>query len=120
VAEQESLHEASGVRWKQALLWLILLVGCGSFLTLLSGLYTREPNPMFLDVAPTEYRKLQFGFPLPIFDSEVELWSSGQLYSYMLFIWVGALLDIIFYAFIVGVAFWIGSETARTIKARKS
>ena len=108
------------MKWTQALLRLILLVGCGSFLTLLSGFYIREPTPMFLDVAPTEYRALQFGFPLPIFDSYVELWSSGQLYSNMLFIWVGALLDIIFYAFIVGIVFLIGSEIARTIKARKS
>jgi hypothetical protein len=75
---------------------------------------------MFLDVAPIEYRELQFGFPFPIFHSEVELWSSGQLYSYVLFIWVGALLDIIVYAFIVGIVFWFGSEIARTVKARKS
>jgi hypothetical protein len=75
---------------------------------------------MFLDVVPTEYRELQFGFPLPIFHSSVELWSSGQLYSNVLFIWVGALLDIMFYASIVGIVFLIGSEIARTIKARKS
>ena len=103
-----------------ALLRLILLVGCGSFLTLLSGFYIREPTPMFLDVAPTEYRGLQFGFPLPIFHSSVELWSSGQLYSNVLFVWVGALLDIVFYAFIVGIVFLVGSEIARTIKSRKS
>jgi hypothetical protein len=75
---------------------------------------------MFLDVAPTEYRGLQFGFPLPIFHFSVELWSSGQLYSNVLFIWVGALLDMVFYVFIVGVVFLVGSEIARTIKARKS
>jgi len=33
---------------------------------------------------------------------------------------VGALLDMVFYAFIVGVVFLVGSEIARTIKARKS
>lgn len=103
-----------------ALLRLILLVGCGSFLTLLSGFYIREPSQMFLDEAPTEYRGLQFGFPLPIFSFSVELWSSGQLYSYVHFIWVDALLDIVFYAFIVGIVFLVGSEIARTIKARKS
>jgi hypothetical protein len=108
------------VKWTQALLRLILLIGCGSFLTLLSGFYIREPSPMFLDVVPTEYRSLQFGFPLPIFHSSVELWSSSQLHSNVLFIWVGALLDIIFYAFIVGIVFLIGSEIARTIKTRKS
>jgi len=108
------------VKWTQAFLRLILLVGCGSFLTLLSGFYIREPTPMFLDVAPTEYRALQFGFPLPIFDSYVELWSSGQLHYNALFIWVGALLDIIFYAFIVWIVFWFGSAIVRTVKARKS
>lgn len=108
------------MKWTQALLLLILLVGCGSFLTLLSGFYIREPSPMFLDVAPTEYRESQFGFPFPIFHSSVELWSNGQLSSNALFIWVGALLDIICYASIVGIVFLIGSEIARTIKARKS
>ena len=108
------------MKWTQALLRLILLVGCGSFLTLLSGFYIREPTHMFMDIAPTEYRALQFGFPLPIFDSYVQLWSSSQLHYNALFIWVGALLDIIFYAFIVGIVFWFGSAIARTIKARKS
>ena len=108
------------MKWTHALRRLILLGGCGSFLTLLSGFYVHEPGTMFLDVAPTEYRGLQFGFPFPFFDSSVELWSSGQLYSYVHFIWVGALLDIVFYAFIVGIVFLVGSETARAIKARKS
>jgi hypothetical protein len=75
---------------------------------------------MFLDVVPTEYRGLQFGFPLPFFSSNVELWRGGQLYSDVLFVWVGALLDTIFYAFIVGIVFLIGSGIARTIKTRKS
>lgn len=103
-----------------ALLRLILLVGCGSFLTLLSGFYIREPSPMFLDQTPIEYRGLQFGYPYPIFSSYVELWEGGQLHSNALFVWVGALLDMVFYAFIVGVVFLVGSEIARTIKARKS
>ena len=108
------------MKFAHALLRLILLVGCGSFLTLLSGFYIREPSPMFLDETPTEYRGLQFGYPYPIFSSYVALWSSGQLYSSVLFVWVGALLDVIFYAFIVGIVFLVGSEIARTIKARKS
>jgi len=107
------------VIWTQALLRLILLVGCGSFLTLLSGFYINEPTPMFMDVVPTEYRTLRFGFPFPIFHSSVDLWS-GHLDYCMLFVWEGALLDITFYAFVVGIVFLIGSEIARTIKARKS
>ena len=102
------------------LLLLILSVGCGSFLTLLSGFYVREPNPMFLDQTPIEYRGLQFGYPYPIFSSYVALWEGDQLHSDALFVWVGALLDTIFYAFIVGIVFLVGSGIARTIKARKS
>ena len=110
------------MKWTRALSRLVLFVGCGSFLTLLSGLYIREPSPMFLDVVPTDYRGLQFGYPFPIFSSYVELWSGGQLYSDVLFVWVGALLDIVFYAFIVGIVFfsldWF--RIARTSRVPKS
>jgi hypothetical protein len=61
---------------------------------------------MFLDVVPTEYRGLQFGFPFPIFDSYVALWSGGYLHYNVLFVWVGALLDVVFYAFIVATVFF--------------
>ena len=103
---------------------LVLLVGCGSLLTLLSGFYSREPQTLavmdFWNEAPVEHRALQFGFPYPIFGYYIELWDDGYLDSGAVFWWLGALLDILLYAFIVGIVSWVGSEIARTIKARES
>lgn len=107
------------MRWTQVLLWLALLAGLGSFLTLLSGFHIRR-SQMFSDTVPTRYMGLevQFGFPIPFI--LVELWSDSQLGPDALFTWEGALLDMTFYASIIGIALWIRSEIAGAIKARKS
>ena len=108
------------MRWTRALLWFVLSVGCGSFLTLLSCFYVHEPRSLFVDTVPIEYTQLQFGFPLPVFGYVVQLYSGDHLFYDALFIWVGALLDVVFYAFIVGTVFLIGSKIARTVNARAS
>ncbi len=111
------LHEALVVVWKQTLVRLILFLGCGSFLTLLSGFYSRPGNPVFMDVVPTEVRELMFGFPLPIYASYAAWWGDfGVLDFSVTFVWLGALLDVIFYAFIL----WIGSRVVRIAKATKA
>jgi len=71
---------------------------------------------MYLDVAPIEHRSQQFGFPFPVFSFYVDLWESNQFYSDVLFVWQGALLDVILYAFVSASAFFIWSTIARTAK----
>ncbi|MCK4482358.1 hypothetical protein KAU55_03970 [Candidatus Bathyarchaeota archaeon] len=99
------------VMWKQTLLRLILFLGCGSSLTLLSGFYSYPGSPMFMDVVPTEVRSLKFGFPFPIYSSYAAWWGDGgYLTFHVTFVWLGALLDVIFYAFILWINYWAWLE----------
>jgi hypothetical protein len=95
---------------------LFLLLGCGSLLTLVSCAYVRESNPMPLDVVPTASEGRLFGFPLPCFASFAEWWEDQHIMDYSaIFVWEGALLDLLFYALIL----WFGySLLSRAIQAR--
>jgi hypothetical protein len=101
------------VKWIQIASRIVLLFGCGGLLTLLSGFYVKEPEAMFVDVVPLEHKSLHFGFPFPIFVSYAELWSPDTLAFDAQFVWVGALLDVLLYTFIVGMGYLIGSAIVR-------
>ena len=101
------------MKWTQIVSRIVLLFGCGGLLTLLSGFYVKELEVMWLDIAPLEYKGLNFGFPFPIFHSSVELWRPDSLGFEALFVWVGALLDVLLYTFIVGMGYLIGSTIVR-------
>ena len=103
--------------WKQTLLRLILFLGCGSFFTLLSGFYSRPGNPMFMCVAPTEFRAVMFGFPFPIYASYAAWHGDGGFLEFSVtFVWLGALLDVIVYAF----ALWISFGVAKAAKRARA
>jgi len=101
------------VKWTQIASRIVLLLGCGGLLTLLSGFYVKELEVMFMDAEPLEHKSLNFGFPFPIFHSSVELWRPDNLHFGALFVWVGALLDVLLYTFIVGWGYLIGSTIVR-------
>jgi len=106
------------VMWKQTLLRLILFLGCGSFLTLLSGFYSQPSGIMFLDVVPVEYGASRFGFPFPIYHSYAAWWGEEGTFDYSAgFIWEGALLDVIVYAFVLWIVFGLAkAASARVAK----
>lgn len=108
------------MKWIQIVSRIVALLACGGLLTLLSGFYVRELEPMLMDVLPQEYKSLNFGFPFPVFHSSVFLYSPDYLAFEALFVWVGALLDVLFYTFIVGVAYLIGSQIVRERAFHKS
>lgn len=90
------------------MLYLVLFVGCGSILTLLSCFYVQDsPILGYPDVAPVEAEGLRFGYPFPVFSSMAELWTEwGTSMSFHAdFVWLGTLLDIALYSFIVGAIF---------------
>lgn len=102
------------------ILYVVLSVGLGSLLTLLSCFYAYEPRPDFLDQVPNAYKSVSIGYPFPVFLSYAESWSNGQLSSGAVFGWAGALLDVIFYALIVFGVISIVPAVATTIKAHKT
>jgi hypothetical protein len=71
-----------------------------------------------MDIAPTEVRELQFGFPLPIYASYAAWWGDGGFLHFLVtFVWVGALLDIVFYAFVLWIIFGVAkAASARVAK----
>jgi hypothetical protein len=101
------------VKWTQIASRIVLLLGCGGLLTLLSGFYVKELEGMFLDDAPIEQKSLNFGFSLPIFHSSAFLWRPDNLAFNALFLWEGALVDVLLYTFIIGIAYLIGSPIVR-------
>jgi len=95
---------------------VILSIGCGCFLTLLSCLYSYSGNVMYLDVVPTKEEHLQFGFPFPIFSSYAAWWGNwGILEFSVTFVWLGALLDVVIYAFVVWIIFALANAASARV-----
>jgi hypothetical protein len=92
--------------WPRVLLYLLLIVGCGSILTLASCSYVRGLNEDLLYwMDDVEHKALMFGFPAPVFHSYV---IGTALVAE--FRWEGALIDVALYSVIVGAVFpflWI-------------
>jgi hypothetical protein len=70
---------------------------------------------MYLDVVPTEEGDVMFGFPFPIYNSYAAWWGNFDTFEFhATFIWEGALLDVIVYAFVL----WVGFRVAKAVKAQ--
>jgi len=108
----------SVVKWTSVLLQLLLFVGCGSILTLVSCLYIRGLSEDLLDWVTIDHKALQFGFPAPVFHSYA-MWGENQMVFVAEFAWEGALIDVALYSIIVGVVFFFVSMIAR-LRDRKS
>ena len=104
-----SEERATHASWTRVLLYLILIVGCGSILTLVSCFYVRGYNEDLLYWVEVEHEALMFGFPAMVFHSYA-IWGVNQMSFVAEFRWEGALIDVALYSVIVGAVFpflWI-------------
>lgn len=103
---------------KGMLFWLIVPLGVGSFLTLLSCFYTSQTGPTPLDYMPYgTSERIQIGYPLPVFTSYAE-YTQGrvQLFSDIMFVWPFALMNMAIYALVVSGVTFFGFNCYRVVK----